>query len=69
MDRGYIFEVEVSPPITGEEGMEMLRHAISEQGHLRWPAGLQAKSRGPFERFAAYPILTLRCGLSRLLRM
>jgi hypothetical protein len=32
MDRGYIFEVEVSPPITGEEGMEMLRQAISEQG-------------------------------------
>jgi Domain of unknown function (DUF3303) len=30
MDWGDIFEIEVFPAVTGEEGMEMLRQAMSE---------------------------------------
>ena len=32
MDWGELFEIEVFPAVTGEEGMEMLREAMSEQG-------------------------------------
>ena len=32
MDWGDMFEIEVFPAITGEQGMEMLRRAMSEQG-------------------------------------
>ena len=32
MDWGDIFEIEVFPAVTGEEGVEMLRQGMSEQG-------------------------------------
>jgi hypothetical protein len=32
MDWGDLFEIRVYPAVTGEQGMEMLRHAMSQQG-------------------------------------
>jgi hypothetical protein len=31
MDWGDLFEIEVLPTVTGEQGMEMLRQAMSQQ--------------------------------------
>ena len=65
MDWGDMFEIEVFPAVTGEQGMEMARQAMSGQGEnllirsgrLRGPGprGLMLVHRGRKENVGTVP--------------